>query len=299
MEKQKIYDHFTKGLDQEFRGWIGSEIETHFIDGNGKPITVDCSQQIFRVLVESGWKILKRKNSLITEIEKGGARILYELGRQNIEIATPPAEHNFLVEVIKLLLAELYAAACLCDAYPLFAPIMESDEDLLVIPDERDASWLELDGRENLTPLSTTSSVQFTLETKGPNNAISLLNDLADVRKHLLFSNPYVQDKIWRKYIQNSNAGYKKSRYGVVRPNSIEHYVDLLSVHDVVINGKLVPFPIAEQENIDLFLRSVWWNFRLRRYNDRLCIEVRTFSRRGDDQIFSDLLFFVMNHYCI
>ena len=74
----------------------------------------------------------------------------------------------------------------------------------------------------------------------------------------------------------------------MVVPNSIEHYVELLAQHDVVVNGKLIPFAEANQQ-IDLFLRSVWWNFRLRRYNDRLCIEIRTFARRTDDEGKRDL----------
>jgi cytidylate kinase len=57
--------------------------------------------------------------------------------------------------------------------------------------------------------------------------------------------------------------------------------VELLAKHDVVVDGKLVPFTEAKQD-IDLFLRSIWWNFRLRRYNNRLCIEIRTLARRTD-----------------
>jgi hypothetical protein len=185
-------------------------------------------------------------------------------------------------------MTELYLASRVCCAYPLFKPIIDSTEDLLVIADERDVEWLQLDGRKHLAPLAKTASVQFTVETRGPEHAIFLLRKLASNSSQFLCRNPYDQEKIWRTYIRNSDAGYKESRYGVVIPETIEQYVDMLAEHDVVMDGRLVPFAQAEQENIDLFLRSIWWNFRLRRYNDRLCIEVRTLARRKDAQIFKD-----------
>ncbi len=289
MKKEKLLGHFTKELDQNYRGWVGSEIETNFVNKNGEPITVSCSQEIFNVLSEQGWKVTGRKGVLITVLEKDGAKVLYELGRQNIEIATPPVSQKQLWNVIQTLMNELYSTAKKCGAYPLFEPIIDTKEDLLVIADERDVSWLNLDGRVHLTPLAKTASVQFTFETKGPKHAIELLNKLAKSREIFTEDNLYIQEEIWRTYIQNSNAGYKKNRYGVVQPNSIEQYVDLLADHDVVIGNDLVPFEKAEQENIDLFLRSVWWNFRLRRYSNRLCIEVRIFARRKDNQILVDL----------
>ena len=36
---------------------------------------------------------------------------------------------------------------------------------------------------------------------------------------------------------------------------------------------------------IDLFLRSVWWHYRLRRYGDTLALETRPFARRGDEAL--------------
>lgn len=288
MKKEKLYDYFTKGLNPIFRGWIGAEIETHFIYPNGDPITIDCSQEIFKILVNDGWQVVSMKGVLITELAKNGAKILYELGRQNIEVATPPADPECLFGVINSFMSELYFAAEKCNAYPLFAPIIETEEDLLIIPDERDAAWLELDGVRQLGLLSKISSVQFTFETKGPEDAIYLLNKLSENRDKFVSSNPYVQEEMWVEYIQSSKAGYRSDRYGVMCPTSIGNYVELLSSHDVVLDSKLVPFDEAEQENIDMFLRSVWWNFRLRRYSDRLCIEVRTLSRRDDGQILCD-----------
>jgi hypothetical protein len=288
MEKKQLRDYFTQGLNPDFRGWFGSEVETHFVDANGKPISVERSQSIFRALSGNKWEIVTTKNGLITELQKNGARILYELGRQNIELATAPFPAKRLWEETQGRLYELYAAASRCGAFPLFEPIMQSDEDLLVIPDERDASWLELDGRAALAPLATTASLQFTIEARDPEHAIEMLNLFAKKRAEMLEQNPYPQETVWKDYIATSNAQYSPNRYGVVQPASIDEYVDLLAQHKVVLNGKLVPFEEADQQ-IDMFLRSVWWNFRLRRYKDRLCVEVRTLARRSDEEGVRDL----------
>lgn len=37
--------------------------------------------------------------------------------------------------------------------------------------------------------------------------------------------------------------------------------------------------------NVPLYLRSIWWYFRLKRYGNALCIEVRPMPRRDDEDI--------------
>jgi len=238
-------------------------------------------------MTEKGWDVAMKKGNLITELRKGGTKLLYELGRQNIELATAAFDPGRLRQEVFPLLKELYGVAQTVGAHPYFGPIIETEENLLVVPDERDASWLTLDGKDALLPLARTASVQFTIETRGPIHAIELLAALAEKRSSLLRVNPHPQEAFWRNYIATSKAGYRPDRYGIVIPESIERYVELLSSHDVAMNGKLTPFAEAEQP-IDLFLRSVWWIFRLRRYSDRLCIEIRTLARRDDEQIFND-----------
>ncbi|MBM3257422.1 MAG: hypothetical protein FJY98_03830 [Candidatus Liptonbacteria bacterium] len=288
MRKQELYNYFTKGI---LGGpiLIGTEVETHFVDAHGDPISLTTSQKMFRILVDRGWNISATKGNIITELKTKTERykILYELGRQNLELSVAPMPED-IWRTTCFGLEELYIAAAECHASPFFGPILETDEELLVIPDERDASWLALDGREALNLLARTASVQFSIDTWGPNHAIQIMKRLASVRSQLLIKNPYPQEELWRKYIASSHAGYRPDRYGVHVPDSMEHYVELLAQHDVVVHGKLIPFSEAEQ-NIDLFLRSVWWNFRLRRWNHRLCIEVRTFARRSDEQGSHDL----------
>ena len=43
--------------------------------------------------------------------------------------------------------------------------------------------------------------------------------------------------------------------------------------------------------DIPLFIRSVWWYFRLRRYGTQLCIEIRPFARCEDDDFVHQLSF--------
>jgi len=302
MKRTKLIANFTHNLNPTFRNWVGAEIETHFADlQRRRPISVARSQLIFEEYIdatrdirshrESGnpickkWNKWDKRGALITTLHADdGTKVLYELGRQNIEVATAPCGTGYLLTVVGNELRDLYFAAERSGARPLTDPIIDTDEDLLVIPDERDSSWLKLDGREALALLAKTASVQFTFETKGPEHAIRALNILADEHLGILEQFPYPQDKLWREYISTSKAGYRADRYGIVRPSSINNYVDMLAEHDVVVNGELVPFTRAKQD-VDVFLRSVWWNFRLRRYSDRLCLEVRTLARTDDENI--------------
>ena len=235
-----------------------------------------------------GWKVSVKKSDLITELKRDEEKILYDLGRQCIELSSRPALTDLVYKETLGSLHELYDSAKQCGAYPFFEPIIETGDDLLVIPDKRDASWLKLDGKKALNLCARTASVQFTVETMGPQHAIEILNHLAYKREWILEYNPYPQEDLWRQYIATSQAHYREDRYGIVRPTSIKHYVEMLAMHDVVMNGRLIPFAKATQD-IDLFLRSVWWNFRLRRYNNRLCVEIRTLARRDDIKAHEDL----------
>jgi len=295
MNKQNLIDYFSVGIkNYRFNSsipFIGAEIETHFVDNNGKAITQECSQQILLSLTEKQWCITRFKDNIITELSSQAGYIRYELGRQNLELSTVPYYGaRDLLESIKSSLEKLYEVAKKCGAYPLFSPIINSDDDLLIIPDKRDASWLKLDGKKALNLLAKTASVQFTIGARSHRHGIKILNKLAKEKnqRRLTLMNPYVQETIWKEYIKTSDAKYGEDRYGVVSPKNIKEYVNLLSLHDVVSDGKLVPFSEIDS-SIDLFLRSVWWKFRLRRYKNNLCVEIRTFARRNDRQITYDL----------
>ena len=232
---ESLLNYFSNGLKDKGVGeTIGMEIETSFVNERGEPITLAQSQQLLILLCnEYGWFAGKMKNNLLTSIfNRNGNRILYELGRQNIELSSASGDPVDVFLDTKEILGQVYNAAARVGAFPSFQPILDTEEELLVIPDERDAIWLELDGRQALELLARTSSVQFTVSVSLA-NAIQCLNKL----------------------------GRNLDRF-------------------------LADYPQQDITNLDipLYLRSIWWYFRLRRYDDTLCIEVRPLGRWSDDK---------------
>ena len=290
---ERLVRYFTEGIqDQPIATTVGMEIETSFIDAEGQPISLAQSQQLLIFLCNKyGWFAGKIKGELLTEIfDRNGNKILYELGRQNIELSAAPGEVGNVVGRSEEILKTLYLTAAEVGALPNLKPILSTDQDLLVIPAERDAIWLELDGREALELLARISSVQFTVSVP-LSKSIQCLNCLGGWIG--AFLRDYPQDKIWRRYIAESKAGYDPLRYGgPLFFDSIEDYCCQLIKHDVVIGPRLIPYDQVENLDIPLYLRSIWWYFRLRRYGNTLGVEVRPLPR--DARPFQEQLDFVL-----
>ncbi len=266
------------------RETIGVEVETQFLDNQMRAISTKTSQDILRNLMQtSKWQLAASKSGLITElVNENGDKILYELGRHNLELAMAPQTNPFkLIKHTKDKLSILYDIARQSGAFPYFEPILFTEEDLLVIPDERDKTWLKLDGRRQLNELSKISSVQFTFSIS-PDDAIKILNKLAyNLDK---FLSDFPQDHYWRRYVRESLAGYHHNRYGgPLFFESIEDYVLKLAIHKAICGQELINVNKVPNLDIPLYLRSIWWHFRLKRYGDQLCVEVRPLARRSDD----------------
>jgi len=281
---QKLISYFTDGITSQTLQTIGAEVETQFVDKDGKAVQTQTSQQMLRYLAENGWKVDCRKGNLITTIvDQDGNKIFYELGRHNMEVSTAASTSACVLDVTRKCLAQLYESARQFGAEPFFAPILDSEEDLLVIPDERDAIWLKLDGRGALAPLARTSSVQFTISVS-PQEAMKILNKFGEVIGSFLVDFP--QDAVWKRYIVDSSAKYLSNRYGgPLAFESLEDYCQALAQHDVVQGARLVPFQDVSNLEVSLYLRSIWWYFRLKRYGNALCVEVRPMARRADEQL--------------
>ena len=120
-----------------------------------------------------------------------------------------------------------------------------------------------------------------------PRNAIEILNTLSQNGIHEFDYEP--NDRRWQRYIAMSRAGYAPDRYaGPLGFDDLTNYATKLARHHVVIHqGQPVRRRIYElpKPNVELFLRSVWWHYRLRRYLNTLTVEIRPFARRGDDRI--------------
>jgi hypothetical protein len=312
---QKLARYFTEGIENRPLGnSIGVEVETSFVRmenmprGSGywyvpehpKPITIEQSQELFKKFLEKNfwWKVAKRRGGLIVEIsDDEGNKLLYELGRQNIEISAAPKSLSKVIDNVKNLESKLleftsgFGRLDSLHIIPNNGPIVVTDENLLVIPDERDAVWLELDGRPALELLARISAVQFTISVPVW-GAIECLNRLGE--NIGLFLRDYPQEEYWRRYIKDSKANYHPMRYGgPLFFDSIEDYCQKLIKHDVVVGPKLVPYDKVQDIDIPLYLRSIWWYFRLRRYGNTLCIEVRPFAR--DRKSFQEKLDLVMS----
>jgi len=281
---QRILNYLQSGVSSRTLQTIGAEVETQFVTSKATPISIKQSQQTLGYLLDGKWEVETSKSNLITTItDEKSNRISFELGRHNFEVATSPCDSKTIVSHTQGILNQLYEAANKVGVKPLFAPMLQTTEDTLIIPDKRDAIWVELDGREALKPLGVISSVQFTFSV-APNEAIEILNRLGkNINKFLL---DYPQDSVWRKYVQSSLAGYKESRYGgPLLFDSVNDYSSEIASHSVVMGTSLVPVQQVKDLDVDLHLRSVWWHFRLKRYGKSLCIEVRPMARRNDENI--------------
>jgi len=263
---------------------IGTEVETQFVQKDEQPATLKQTQETLKELVDDGWFAIETKGDLVTEVVNDqGIRIFYELGRHNLEVATQPQMNGNIVQHVRSALNELYLCAEKADIYPWYKPILDSAEDVLVVPDERDQTWIGLDGRRALNMLSYISSVQFTFSVS-LGNAIKVVNRLNDSRKK--FIDDFPQNEVWHNYIRESHANYDTLRYGGPESfNDLNDYCKMLASHDVVEDSSLVPFDMAKAIDIPLFLRSIWWHFRVKKYDGIICIEVRPLSRHADDEI--------------
>lgn len=289
----RLVEYFTRGVGSyALAETIGMEVETQFLDRASRgPMTREISQLILQEFARQyGWTVTDTRGRLVTEISSpAGDKMKYELGRHNMEVISVPLPPRFLVPHVRGVLTRLYAVVAPYGASPFFGPVVETDEDVLIIPDERDQIWVELDGREPLNLLARSSAVQFTIDVPVA-DAIRCLNSLG--RSIDRFLADYPQERLWRRYIRESRAGYDLLRYGgPLAFDSLHDYCVKLSHHAVVSGTRLVDFENAANFDIPLFLRSVWWYFRLKRYGEKLCIEVRPLARRGDEDLMHQLDF--------
>jgi hypothetical protein len=265
-----LFDYFKSASSSTVTGGrIGCEIETDFLDmTTGAPI----SRETNNAIIESNG--LPKKCVLMRE-----------LGVQKIELAVGPCRtFDELLQRAHDGLNHLYKVADQYNARPVFTPEIHWDGSLLYATEDRDKLWVELDGSKSLEQLCRCSSVQFTVDVN-PADAIDMINALwaAKIQERDYAPN----NRRVQNYIKQSHAHYRTDRYGGPSHfKDLEDYVRKLAQHDVVMHKgqtvRLKPNKVPDLD-IGLFIRSVWWHYRLRRYNDNLGIEIRPFSRRDDD----------------
>lgn len=250
-----LQSYFLDGTqDTQSGGMVGVEIETQFSTLDGHPIGTDVTDQLLKICA-------------------CGHRPRLELGRQNIELSIKPQPSFTELNHLAWLSADmLYEQARQFDAYPCFAPapFLNYPDPLLYVQEDRDNTWVELDGADALENLCRCSSVQFSVDVN-PNDAINWINLLWGANLH---EADYADnDMLWKRYINESRFEYRSDRYGGPTGfQDIGDYVMRLNDHVAVMPG-----------NEDMFLRSVWWHYRLRRYNNSLVLEIRPMARGVDD----------------
>lgn len=270
----KLLSYFTSGTDTtKTLAYIGTEIEGFFVTRERFPISAETTEKI----LSETWE----KPDWLT--------VTLELGRNNLELAIAP-QPGFtpLWDKIRYGLAWLYKTASRYGAYPVFIPEFYWNESLLWIQptEKRDQLWAALDGTVALESLTRIASVQFTIDVN-PRDAISVINALWKQNVHM--RDFAVNNAGWQSYIRQSSAGYRIDRYGGPEGfTNLEDYVAQLSLHDVLMHqDRLVRMPpvLLPDYDIPLHLRSIWWNYRLKRYDNTLVLEIRPFSRRNDENI--------------
>lgn len=268
----RILRWFCEGTQHtETASRIGVEIETDFVDQTGRPGTASAALSILATL-EGRPPFCSHK---------------LELGRQKIEVAVSPQRSpEVLLERAHDALEWLYGVAARHGVYPRFDPDFASDEELLLITNDRDERWAHLDGPLALEELCRCSSVQFTLDVN-PNDAIARINSLWRSRLHEVDYETNVAR--WGKYLRASRAHHPPSRFaGPSGFSDLEEYSRILGEYPVLMQGEgassAKPNDVDELD-IDLFLRSVWWHHRLRRFGNTLALEVRPLSRRSDVEL--------------
>ena len=269
-----LLEYFTKGTAGTVTGGqVGCEIETDFVDATtGAPISKRVSQAILSA--HAGLPL--------------GCDQKLELGRQKIELALSPCDSfDHLLELTHSSLAWLYRTAAQYGALPSLSPeLLWSGSLLDVSSDPRDQLWVGLDGQAALEELCRCSSVQFTIDVH-PGDAIELVNALWAAGLQQLDYEP--NNRRWEAYTALSLVGYRPDRYaGPEGFDSLSDYATRLAQHDVVMHEgqpvRLSPLSVPGLDT-DLFLRSIWWHYRLRRYADTLAVEIRPLARRSDDCI--------------
>ena len=282
---------------------VGLEVETLFIDASGEPLDEAQGRGVFAALRESGWRPDGDGPSARWDLRREGFLITPEVGAGNIEMITPPRQVRAvdrLVDETADRLEALYEAAKAERARPIFGAYDGAQHvDNILLPDERDHKWAQVDGRPALKHLGHIASVHVTLDVASLEEAFdwtAAVNDLARDRGW-----PAAEtERVWSDYLTASRVDYDPGRAGPA-PESFDAYIEKLQSFHVVMDRtesgelrRLGPDPprLADIEaTVDLptFLRTVWLQTRLRVIEGRLALEVRVVPRRSDEALARDV----------
>jgi hypothetical protein len=266
---KRLIEYFSTGTEKtRFGSSFGAEIETHILTADDHPISREVSDAI------------RLDPQLIRWTPK------LELGRQLVELCVGPHPTlELLVEETSEALAALSEVSERFEAKMSDQATLDHDEALLYSAEWRDDLWTTIDGKEALEHLCRIASAQITIAVS-PHDAIEWTNLLL----RQFDREPYrANDNAWRAYIEGSRYPYCNDRYGGPEGfSSIGEYCRELAKHRVLMHrGAICDLPLQQvaDPDISLFVRSVWWHYRLKRYGNTLALEVRPIPRFDFEKI--------------
>lgn len=271
-----LLSHFVNGSERTQTGaQIGVEIETDFVSEDGLPPHPATTHAILQC----------------TEGRPAGCDHKLEVSRAKFELVVAPQRRDdTLLTLACDGLQWLYRVAARWGLRPRFSPEFESPERLLLVTNERNAQWLDIDGPLAVEELCRCSSVQFTIDVH-PADAISCVNALWRTQLHTFDYAP--NTRRWNAFIASSLAAHSRDRFGGPPGFAdLSEYVARLNDQPVLIHrGQRTRLRASELRDLDVdqYLKSVWWHYRLRRFGETLALEVRPTARRGDEDLAAQL----------
>jgi hypothetical protein len=282
---------------------VGIEVETLFLGDDDHPLTSEKADGVFTELEQRGWDSREDEKSRGRELQRGEFSIKPEVGAGNLEVISPPRlvrERDGLVDDLLARLDDLYAAAAAVGAQPVFAAYDgHRDVDNILLDNERDRRWTQVDGRDALKVLGHIASVHVTLDLRSIDEGFGLIRALNELARDRGWP-PESVSSTWEHYFARSRCDYASDRFGEA-PETYKAYLELLRGFKVVVDrasdgqlivpdGDLRRFGEVESDvHLPTFLGTVWLNTRLRRIGDTLALEVRFIPRSTDAELRDDI----------
>gem|GEM_PF-2583826 len=282
---------------------LGIEVETLFLGDDDHPLTCEKADAVFTELERRGWKPNEDEKSRGRELRRGDFSLKPEVGAGNLELISPPRfirERDALVDDLLARLDDVYAAAAEVGARPVFGEYDgHRDVDNILLDNERDRRWTQVDGRDALKVLGHIASVHVTLDLCSLDEGFALIGALNELARERGWP-PESVTSTWEHYFERSRCEYAPNRFGEA-PDNFEAYLELLRSFKVVVDrtsdgeltvpeGDLRRFGDVESDvHLPTFLGTVWLNTRLRRIGDTLALEVRFIPRSTDAALREDI----------
>jgi hypothetical protein len=300
----ELATHFETAETVELRDRrVGVEVETLFLSDDDRPLTCAGGEAVFAELEKRGWDPVEVEKNRGRELRRDAFSIKPEVGAGNLELISPPrlvGEREELVDDVLERLDQLYTAAGEVGARPLFAEYDgHRDVDNILLDNQRDRRWMEVDGREALKVLGHIASVHVTVDLCSIDEGFALVRALNELARERGWP-PDSVTSTWQCYFERSRCDYAPRRFGDA-PETYDGYLELLRSFRVVVDrqsdgrlivpeGKLHGFGDVEPDvHLPTFLGTVWLNTRLRRIRDTLALEVRFIPRSTDDVLRTDI----------